>query len=71
MKMAFVDIFNKRKQLQKLHQEKKRQEFDQSIVDLRNNMLYTCHQFAGGNEERLFIICAGQNDVEWFYQLWA
>ena len=42
--MAFVDIFNNRKKLQKLQQEKRRQEFDKSIVNLRNNMLYTCHQ---------------------------
>lgn len=64
--MAFFDRFKKKEQPQKSQSSP---EFDKSFASLRTDMLTAGNQFAQGDEDRLYILCAGQNDVEWFYQL--
>lgn len=71
--MAFLDRFIKKdKQQTKPEQaqpNKSGQDFESRLEDLRDSMLTTGNQFAKANEERVFIICAGTDQVDWFYQM--
>lgn len=63
--MGFFDRFKKKEEPQPHSTD----EFNNRVAAIRTDMLSACHQFAGGNEERLYILCAGQDQVDWFYQM--
>lgn len=63
--MGFFDRFKKKEQPQK----QKTADFNESAAKIQTDMLLTARQFVHGDEDKLYILCAGQKDVEWFYQL--